>query len=69
MGAGEWYVEKENARKEYESDRISRENYEIRTKFAIGMIYKCGNKNDKEAAKRMAVSHGYDINELIKLVE
>lgn len=69
MGAGEWYVEKENAQKEYESDRISRENYEIRTKFAIGMIYKCGNKNDKEAAKRMATSHGYDIKELIKLVK
>lgn len=60
---------KRECTKEYDSERISREKYEIRTKFAIGMIYKCGNKKDKEAAKRMAISHGYDIKELIKLVK
>lgn len=66
MGAGEWYIEKKNSQKEYDYGRISRDVYETRTKCAIGMIYKCGNENDKEAAKRMALAHGYDIEELIK---
>lgn len=65
MGAGEWYIEKDNAQREYDMDRISREVYEIRTRFAIGMIYVCG---DEEVAKRMARAHGYDIEELIKEV-
>lgn len=68
MGAGEWYREKDEAQRAYDSDRISRENYEIRTKFAIGMIYKCGDLSDKEAAERMAKAHGYDIDELVKKV-
>lgn len=68
MGAGEWYIEKQEAQKAYDTDRISRENYERRTRFAIGMIYKCGNENDKEAAKRMAKAHGYDIEELLEEV-
>lgn len=67
MGAGEWYIEKANAQKEYDSEIISREKYELRTKYAIRMIYKCGNKNDKAAAKRMAKSHGYSIEELIRM--
>lgn len=66
MGAGEWYIEKEEAQKEYDTDRISRENYESRTRFAIGMIYKCGNSSDKEAAIRMARAHAYDIEELVR---
>lgn len=68
MGVGDWYREKKEAQSEYDYDRISRENYELRTKFAIGMIYKCGDESDKEAAKRMAKAHGYDIKDLIELV-
>ena len=68
MGAGEWYIEKKEAQEAYDSERISRETYETRTQFAIGMIYKCGNTNDKEAAKRMAKAHGYDIEKLIEFV-
>lgn len=69
MGAGEWYVEKNNAQKEYDSGRISRDNYELRTKFAIGMIYKSGDSKDKEAAMGMAKAHAYNMQELIELVE
>ena len=65
MSVKEWYVEKEDAQRAYDTDRISRETYELRTRFAIGMIHKCGKKSDKEAAKRMADAHGYDIKELI----
>jgi hypothetical protein len=66
MGAGDWYREKKEAQSEYDYDRISNEVYEARTKFAIGMIYKYGDKKDKEAAERMAKAHGYDIDELVK---
>lgn len=66
MGAGEWYHEKDEAQRAYDADIISRETYEIRTKCAIGMIYKCGDLSDMEAAERMAKAHGYDIEELIK---
>lgn len=69
MGVGNWYIEKENAQEEFDSERISRETYENRTKFAIGMIYKCGNSKDKEAAKKMAKAHNYNIKELIKLIK
>lgn len=68
MGSGEWYIEKDNAAKDYEINRISRENYEVRTRFAIGMIYKCGKKKDKEAAEKMAKAHGYKMSELLKEV-
>lgn len=68
MGAGEWYAEKEEAQKAYDVGRISREIYETRTKLAIGMVYKCGNSNDKEAARRMAKAHAYDIEELVRAV-
>lgn len=40
----------------------------MRTEFAIGMIYKCGDTSDEETAKRMAKAHGYDIDELAKAV-
>lgn len=68
LDAGEWYQEKDNAQKEYDIARISRKVYEVRTRFAIGMIYKCGGIDDKEVAERMAKAHGYDIDELIKEV-
>ncbi len=68
MGVGDWYREKKEAQSEYDYNRISREKYELRIKFAIGMIYKCGDENDKETAKRMAKAHGYDIKELIEIV-
>lgn len=68
VGAGDWYREKKEAQSEYDYNRISREKYESRTQFAIGMIYKCGNESDKETAKRMAKAHGYDIQELVKIV-
>lgn len=68
MGAGDWYREKRDAQAEYDAERITREVYEVRTKFAIGMIYKCGNTSDEEAAERMAKAHGYDIDELVKAV-
>lgn len=44
MGAGEWYYEKEEAQRAYDSKRITREIYEVRTRFAIGIVYKCGDK-------------------------
>lgn len=65
MSVGGWYAEKNEAQKEYDAGRITREVYELRTKFAIGMIYEYG---DEEVAKRMAKAHGYNINELIELV-
>lgn len=65
MGSSGWYIEKEDAQREYDANSISRETYDRRTKFAIGMIYKCG---DNETAVRMAKAHGYDIKELIELV-
>ena len=68
MGVGDWYREKNEAQSEYDNARITRDVYEIRTRFAIGMIYKWGNVSDKEAAERMAKAHGYDINELINIV-
>ncbi|MDE6024072.1 MAG: hypothetical protein K2G45_01320 [Lachnospiraceae bacterium] len=68
MGVGDWYREKREAQSEYDYDRISREKYELRNKFAIGMIYKCGDENDKEVARRMAKAHGYDMEELIEIV-
>ena len=68
MGSGEWYQEKKEAELAYDAGRISTEIYERRIRFAIGMIYKCGDVNDKEAAERMAKAHGYDIKELIRQV-
>ena len=64
MSLGRWYAEKNEAQQEYDAERITREVYESRTKFAIGMIYRC---EDKDAAKRMAKAHGYNIDELIEL--
>lgn len=49
--------------------RISAEVYELRIKFAIGMIYTHGNAKDKESATRMAKAHSYNIKELIELVK
>lgn len=68
MSVGDWYREKKDVQSEYDYGRISREKYEIRTRFAIGMIYKCGNDNDKETAKRMAKLRAYDIEYVIKEV-
>lgn len=68
MGAGDWYREKAEAQVEYDFNRISSDTYETRTKFAVGMIYKCGDEKDKEAAKRMAKAHGYNIDDLVKIV-
>lgn len=68
MGAGDWYREKIDAQTEFDIGRITREVYEMRTKFAIGMIYKCGSTNDKEVAERMAKAHGYDLNDLVDAV-
>lgn len=68
MGAGNWYREKAEAQTEYDFKRICGVTYETRTKFAIGMIYKCGDEKDKETAKRMAKAHGYNIDDLIKIV-
>ena len=66
MGSSGWSIEKEDAQREYDANSISRETYDRRTKFAIGMIYKCG---DKDTAERMARAHGYKINELIEFVD
>lgn len=52
MESGEWYREKEEAQYAYEHDLIDRDIYELRTKTAIGMIYKCGNAKDKKSAKK-----------------
>lgn len=68
MGVGDWYREKKEVQGEFDCDRISRDKYELRTKFSIGMIYQYGDENDKEAAKRMAKAHGYAIKELIEIV-
>lgn len=68
MGVREWYYEKDEVQRAYDLDRISREIYEIRTRFAIGMIYKCGDLSDMKAAERMAKAHGYDLEGLIKEV-
>lgn len=68
MDARDWYREKRDAQAEYDTERIMHEVYEKRTKFTIGMIYKCGDTSDEEAAKRMAKAHGYDIDELVKMV-
>jgi len=65
MGAGEWYIEKNAAQQEYNMGRIDRDMYEQRSKFAIGMIDKCG---DTEVAIRMAKAHAYDMNELREMV-
>lgn len=68
MRVGDWYREFEEAKNEYNCNRISRKKYESRTRFAIGMIYKWGNEKDKETAERMAKAHGYDIDELVEIV-
>lgn len=65
MGVGEWYIEKKAAQNEYDAGIIDNEAYERRTRFAIGMIYKSGDDNDKAAARRMAKAHNYDIEELL----
>lgn len=66
--AGDWYRTKQEIEAEFNYHRIDRTLYEHQTKFAIGMIYKCGNADDKKAAERMAKSHGYKIDDLLKLV-
>lgn len=68
MGAAEWYIEKESAQTEFDAGRIDREIYERRTRFAIGMIYRCGDSKDRQAAEYMAKAHAYDIEELLKEV-
>lgn len=65
MSLGGWYAEKREAESEYYAKRINHETYERRTRFAIGMIYKCG---DEDGARRMARAHGYNIEELIQEV-
>ncbi|GEM_PF-4313007 len=67
-GAGAWHINKNEIDAEYSSGRISQKEYDEKIKFPIGMIYKCGNKNDKEAAIRMAKAHGYNIEDLIIIV-
>lgn len=69
MGVGDWYREKEDAQRAYDMSLIDIDLYETRTKFAIGMIYKCGSKNDKKTAERIAKAHNYDIKELIEMVK
>ena len=63
MGWLEWKYELDAAGKEYDAERITRETYEMREKFAIYMIYKCGNK---DAAEGIAKAHGYRLENLIK---
>jgi len=67
-GVGAWYETKKEIDTEYNFGRILQKEYDEKIKFPIGMIYKCGNKNDKEAAIRMAKAHGYNIEDLIAIV-
>ena len=66
--AGAWYMNKKEIDAEYNIGRISQKEYDQKIKFPIGLIYKCGNKNDKKAAIRMAIAHGYSIEDLIIIV-
>lgn len=63
MGWLEWKYELENAYREYDLEMISRETYVSREKFAIYMIYKCG---EKKTAEGIARAHGYILKDLIK---
>lgn len=49
-----WYYEKENAQNQWDRNEISEETYNNRTRYALERIYLEGNKQDKEAAMRMA---------------
>ena len=53
------YYEKENAQNQWDRNEISEETYNNRTRYALERIYLEGNKQDKEAAMRMAKAHGY----------
>lgn len=52
-------IEKENAQNQWDRNEISEETYNNRTRYALERIYLEGNKQDKEAAMRMAKAHGY----------
>lgn len=65
MGVGEWYKAKEDVERAFDADQINGKEYEHRIKKILCMIYILGDKNDKNAAQRMAKAHGYDINDLI----
>lgn len=66
MGWLEWKYELDEALKEYDNGRLSRDVYETREKFAIYMINKCGNT---EAAKNIARAHGYSLDDLINEID